>query len=910
MRTASPVGSFRSQQGGRSRPRGRDVFDDEIMIDEGVQTSALLLPPPVSDTASMKDVEEISASPRRKRPGYFSAREEDLDPLEMDVDDFITPARKKQRTSISLHQGPKFAALWEPSRRENWPLGEREENPKIQEEKKDVEDRERIKEELKDLKSPAFKLPPSARKEINLMDFEQPSPTKPAEEDTGDLKFQFTNAPASPKADIDDFKFLSSNPPTSPQKSTENGIQPREFSFSKPPSSPTKTAEDNSVPKFQFPIPATSTNFFSPEKSVSKPMTAEEPKPNGSPSKTSTFMQSILSEKSPEEQMDDIPAASDKQTENGVKSPEIESQSSFFNFSSGPTQSTFGGLSQDNSKPAVNGGFDFGKDNAFSGFGESTLKAAPPFSSEESAKITNPPPEKPVFNFGQPTKAVEEPQSESAVEKPVETKPLQFNFGQPKTESTAVPPFGNVTEAPKKESPAFPVFSTNISSDPKKDSAPQFGTSSVLGPFGGAFNKSESETSKPIFGALAPSNSLFGSTSPGPSNASESNDNAEKPETAPPAAPVFGSGMSSGFNFGSSTVSTTTEHPRKEVTPPPIVPATAVPQELDDSMDITDSPPATRNASMTGDTPSQFPVFPTSAPTSAPSTTAEPSKPPFNFGQANGTAEKPTLPSFGFARTEEKKTGFTAPTFGSTVNPPFGSSSPAPTAPAFSGFGAFPKKDETPQDNQKPADKSYPFPVTTVPTFGASNPPESKPLFGSQTTAPIFGTNTSSLFGNTSAFPSNPQPSMTSPPTAATSAPFSFNFSAPTSNTPQPFGGSNSFFSQNNPPINNPFAPAPVASPAAFPGSSSAPVSPQNQQLPAFPGAQNQFSSQSAGLFGSTPSTATTNFPTFAQNLPAAPIFTLGAEMQRSSSDAGPTNGSPSSRKFAQPGRRRFNRRG
>jgi hypothetical protein len=39
-------------------------------------------------------------------------------------------------------------------------------------------------------------------------------------------------------------------------------------------------------------------------------------------------------------------------------------------------------------------------------------------------------------------------------------------------------------------------------------------------------------------------------------------------------------------------------------------------------------------------------------------------------------------------------------------------------------------------------------------------------------------------------------------------------------------------------------------------------------------------------------------------------MFTLGSsQMQRSSSDAGPNNASPSGRKFAQPGRRRLNRR-
>src|SRR5208282_5535087 len=106
-------------------------------------------------------------------------------------------------------------------------------------------------------------------------------------------------------------------------------------------------------------------------------------------------------------------------------------------------------------------------------------------------------------------------------------------------------------------------------------------------------------------------------------------------------------------------------------------------------------------------------------------------------------------------------------------------------------------------------------------------------------------------------------------------------------------------------------APAPaVPSSTGFPAGSSAPVSPQIQQLTAFPGTSgvpNQFGSQTAGLFGSgTAQSSTTNFPNFTQNAPAAPIFTLGADMQRSSSDSGPSNSSPGSCKFAQPGRKRF----
>ena len=126
MRTSSPQGSMRSQ-GGRGRPRGRDVFD------EGVQTgpAGLLAPPPVDSRGMSVERNEREDTPRRKRPGYFSAREEDLDPLDMDVEDFITPAKKKQR--LSVQSGPKFAALWEPSKRENWPLGD--DSEKMEEDK-------------------------------------------------------------------------------------------------------------------------------------------------------------------------------------------------------------------------------------------------------------------------------------------------------------------------------------------------------------------------------------------------------------------------------------------------------------------------------------------------------------------------------------------------------------------------------------------------------------------------------------------------------------------------------------------------------------------------------------------------------------------------------------------------------
>ena len=910
MRTASPAGSWRSTDGSR-RPRGRDVL---AMLEDD-NAPLLLPPPPKSDTASMKDVEEISSSPRKKRPGYFSAREEDLDPLDMDVDDFISPARKKQRTSISLHQGPKFAALWEPSRLENWPLPETEDIKQEEIEKKDAEERERVKNELKDLESPAFKLPPSARKETaTSMDIvEQPTPTKAVEKETGELKFSISIPPTSPpktetdtftfsvskppasppKTETNDFKFAFSNLPASPTKATENGT--RKFSFTILPASPTKPTEKESESKFQLPMPTPSVNLFSPEFGDKD----EEPIANGSPSKTATFMQSILSEKAPESQMEDIP-----EKRNGVKSPET-TQSSVpqFQFSFAPTQTSSSGVSQEVSKEeksAGNGGFKFGSDTGFSGFSAPTLKPAPSSPPKETAKVTSPV-EPPKFNFGMP-KAVEEPKVELPVETRAETKPaLSFNFGQAKTES-----------------PAATIFSATT--EPKKDATPGFGTPGGLGRFGGAFNKPEPEMSKPVFGATPPVVA--------PSEPPATNGTVREPETK---APVFGSGIS-GFNFGTKV---TPIEPKKEPAPPPAVPATAAPQELDDSMDITDSPPAMRNASMPGTIPPSF-SFSTSAPTSAPTTT-EPPKPTFTFGQTNGAAEKPSVPSFGFAATEGKKTGF--PAFGASSMPPTEFASPAPSA-TFTGFGsAFAKKNEP--EIQKPVEKSF-FPTTTTtpsfgapppteskpmfgsqqsteskPLFGSHPPAESKPMFGSQTTAPVFGSTGPSVFGSTTAFPSN-QPSLTSPPNAATSPPtsgFNFNFAPQTSsNPPTSFGSGGSTFSfTQTAPLSNPFASNPtpaVPSPAPFQAISSAPVSPQNQQPPTFPGIP-QFGAAAptqpaAPVFGAAPSTA--NFQ-FTQNLPATPIFTLGAEMQRSSSDAGPTNASPGGRKFAQPGRRRLHRR-
>jgi hypothetical protein len=904
MRTASPAGSWRSTDGSR-RPRGRDV----LAMLENDNVPLLLPAPPKSDTASMKDVEEIS-SPRKKRPGYFSAREEDLDPLEMDVDDFITPARKKQRTSISLHQGPKFAALWEPSRQENWPLPETEDNKPEEIERKDIEERERVKNELKDLESPAFKLPPSARKEtgISMNIVEQPTPTKVIEKDTDDLKFSFPKSPTSPrktetntfnfsvskppasppKPETNDLTFAFSNRPTSSTKTTENGAH--RFSFSFPPASPTKPTEKPDESKFQ-PLVPTSVNIPGPGSSTGRDEVLIE---NRSPSKTATFMQSLLSEKAPENQMEDIP-----EKRNGVKSPEI-TQSSLpqFQFSLPPTQSSSDGMSQETSKgekAAGNGVFKFGSDT---GFNASTSKPTPSSSPKETAKVTLPPVEQPPkFNFGMP-KAVQESKVEPPVETAVETKPtFSFNFGQPKTESPAAPIFHATTEA-------------------KKDVTPVFGTPGGLGRFGGAFNKPEAEKSKPVFGATSPVVA--------PSEPPTMNDTVKESETKPP---VFGAGISSGFNFGTKV---TPPEPKKEPTTPT---ATAVPQDLDDSMDITDSPPTTRTIPMPGANLPSF-SFPTSAPTSAP-TAAEPPKSSFTFGQTNSAAGKPTLPSFGFASREEKKAE-SVPAFGASAIPPLEFTSPAPTT-TFTGFSdAFPKKIET--EIQQPVEKSY-FPTSSItpsfgapeskpifglppsteskPPFGSQAPAESKPTFGLQTTAPAFGSTAPSLFGNTSVFPSN-QPSVTSPPNGVTSPPtsgFNFNFAPQASSNPPPsFGSGGSTFSfTQTAPVPNPFASnaTPAISQAPFQGVNSAPVSPQNQQLPTFPGVP-QFgaaapSQPAAPLFGVAPSTA--NFQ-FAQNIPASPIFTLGAEMQRSSSDAGPTNASPGGRRFAQPGRRRFNRRG
>ena len=889
MRTSSPGGSWRSQEGsmrGR-RPRGRDVFGtpegqqehNEPMIDESTQTAAptLFLRPP-SRGESMSDVD----TPRRKRPGYFSAREEDLDPLEMDIDDFVGPARKKQRTSVSVPQGPKFASLWDPSRRENWPLGESDEviAKKVQEEMEQRERNERdlVREELKDLESPAFKLPPSARKEKSKNEMDVMEPESPTKQGRSEMSFGSPKTTEKPVQKVEEFEFEAPKPVAGSLKVEGNEGRTSNLAFSGALTSPKKAAEDQ-TPQFSA--------------SPAKP----EPEPKLAPSKASTFMQSILGEapsakKSFADKSQDISAASN---ENGLKSPETQSQSqpspSKFQFSLPSSQSTLGGLSHETSdvdieKAATNGGFKFG---AFS--------VSSSFAPKETAKPTSPPVETPKFNFGMP-KPVED-MKETAIpeltEKLIETKPVSdFKFGSAQS---------------KMETPTMPVFGVQVSTEPKKETtASLFGPAGGLGGFGSAFNKPDSDKPKPLFEAP--------SISPATNGTGKELESVPAESTLAAPAPVFGSGISSGFTFGKPAAAA--ELPKKEATPPPAAPS-ALSHDLDDSMDITDSPPASRVPSIAGvrsDAPSQFPAFPASAPTSAPAAASDVPKFSFNFNtntsHVNGTAETPTLPGFRFspapAPAAEEKTSFH---FGAPANPPFGSPAPSP-APAFGGFGTFTKKEEAPAETIKPIEKPFTFGTTTpASAFGTSAttiPAERKP-FGAQTTAPTFG-NTSNIFGSTSAFPSNPPP-VTSPSNVGT---FSFNFNPPASNTPSfASGGSTFSFTPTAGPVSNPFSnpAATVTSPpvTGFAGISSAPVSPQNQQLPSFPSAQSPFG-QPQNLFGaSTAAPPSTSFQ-FGQNIPQSPIFTLGSsQMQRSSSDAGPSNNiSPSVRRIAQPGRRRLNR--
>lgn len=930
-RTASPAGgdgSCRSQNGGkiRSRPRGRDVFgtpevqeqgvvDDEAMIDDQSNSAGLLLPPPPpSRGSSINDVEMTS---RRKRPGYFSAREEDLDPLEMDVEDFIMPSRKKQKLSSASAstQGPKFAALWEPSRRKNWPLGEEDESTKKAQEsqRKGVEERERIKNDLKDLESPAFKLPPSARKETDTtsMDIEQSTPTKAPQKDEIDYMFQsskpLTNSTELPVRNIGEPAPQESRLLMNPVKQTDNGTTSITSQFAKQPTrppTPPKPVEKSSETKLQPPQPP-GFLFGSPTSETTKPTTTGGPETMISPSKTATFMETILLNKPPDIKEETLAAATLKGSGvEATKVPQTQSQPSApVSLSSLPTsQTTSSGVSQETrnnmeEKPETNGGFKFGSSGEFPGISSSTfgfkptlpLSVPPPKESVETISW----PTRPTFNLDA-SKQSEEPKPDKVDSIPVSA----FEFGKPESKQESAPIDTNIPET--KKEPAV---------------VPTFGGPSVFGSFGGAFTKSEPEKPKDLFGAPASGSNL----------AAVSTLNGVNPVLpVPHSAPPFGTGTTTGFNFGKPPE---IPAPKKDVTPPP-VPAPPVSQEIDDSMDITDSPPASRTLPFTGlpgDTPSRFPSFPTSAPTSAPISTVEPPKPAFQFGtatasQVNGATDKPAPPTFKFgAPTEEKKPGFSAPAFGAPVGPPFGVTASSPTPTGFSGFvNTFPKKDEM-TENQKPVEKPlFASSTPAVPTFGApTHPSESKPLFGGSTTAPAFGT-TAPTFGTASLFPpaTAAQPTTTSPP-ALTSQPtaptFSFSF-APASHTQQPFGSGSTFSFSAASSVNNPFAsnPAPSAtSPATFQGVNSAPVSPPNQQLATLPGVQPQFGTtpQSTVPFGGT-AVPPSSFQ-LQQTIPQTPIFTLGSsQMQRSSSDAGPNNASPGGRKIAQPGRRRLNRRG
>jgi hypothetical protein len=841
MRTSSPVdGSWRSTRSVRSRPRGRDVFDtmevqevDEPMVDD--RPPPQLLPPPTES--------------RRKRPGYFSAREEDLD--DMEVED-VTPARKKQR--ILSHSGPKFAALWEPSRRENWPLGVGDDT-KWEGGKGGSGDIEpAIKHELQGLESPAFRLPPSARKESNVMDVEQSSPSK-----------------TSVAAQTDDAPEF-------------------QFHFSKPPASTFAEA-----------------SF--------KPVTVEDvPETKESPSKTASFMQSILSEKS-EEDMEDIPtvekATEEKLKENGVKEGESQASVPKFEFSmpssqnsqfAPSTQSSF--AAESSSKESSNGGFNFGKTDEKAqktgGFQFGKTEADKPAAEKPASSpfvfkadthtekpATAAPVEPPTFTFGakpaEPKKTDDEG-AEKKVEKPAST----FTFGK--------------SAMDYKDSPTIPSLNSTglfgFGAPPKSDEKPMFPTPSSI------------TTETPA------------------TNGTSKHEPAAAPVAAAPALtlPTFAA-STSGFTFGTRAPAITAESPRK--VPTPTTPT--APDSIDDSMDITDSPPATRNTSLT-DLPSTVPQFdsfkfasaPTSAPSDAPKAptfqfgqssaapTSAPSEAPqapgFQFGQSNG-AKQPL--AFNFGKTEEKKSEFgAAPTagFGTTSNGVFGASTS--TSGGLGGFGsAFAKKDEPPKPAE-PAAPAFGFQFNApTPNFGAtpSKPVESNPGFGAQSTAPVFGQPAAPAFGGAtnSGFGNTPFPSqaVTSPPIASSQPGFNFNFNAPApvTNT-STFGGGSFAFGAPTANIPNPFAsnPPPAAtSPAPFTGAISAPVSPQNHQT--FPSAQPFGAANQQSPFSAQP----TSFQ-FGQTLPAPPMFTLGSsQMQRSSSD----NVSPSGRRMAQPGRRRFNNR-
>ena len=849
MRNAVSPGvgdSWRSTGSARkSRPRGRDIFEtsaiDQPMVDESVQAGPALLLPSAAEAKGLTEGEA-----RRKRPGYFSAREEDLEPLEMDIDDVVMPMKKKQR--IATHQSPKFAALWEPSRRENWPLGPDEEEKKdgLEVVRREALEKEWVKNELKDLDTPAFKLPPSARKQKDLgsMDVEPPTSSKAVE--AGPVFNERMKPPASSAEEAD---MTSKVSPTSP-KPANGGFK---FELSQPAFTPISVVTHSQSP----PVAE-----------------AEKPKDERSPSKASAFVKSVLAEFAEEpngDKMEDFPTNRRPSDVNANEvSTEPQSTAPTSKFSLLLSQSSSTQLSQELSrtveKETVTGRFNFGVET-------------------EATTTTF------EFNTGPsdssfPPKEVADAKDTSIEAPGPETS--KFNFNLPKPSS--VEP--KVADKREEKTPALSVnFDIPKPTEPKKDLV--FG-SGGLGEFGSAFNKTNNTA--PSFGASSPATPAL--TGNGTANGSQTTEPVAPDAATAPSAPSLK------FNFGPPASTGPTEQLKKPATPPPA----AQSQELDDSMDITDSPPVSRSVpGFQGPSVFQF----STAPTSAPGTTgAEPPKPTFAFGSStvNGT-EKVTLPpiSFSAAGGENKETGFSS---ADTSRTQFGST----PSTAFPFGSALPRKEET--EPAKPGTTPFSFhldPNQRATAFGAASTPtkpvDSKPVFGSQSTAPAFGRATTSLFSN--------QPSVTSPPTAASvsSTPaaqgFNFSFNPPTSTTTsQPFGRS-STFNFSAPPINNPFSsnPAPAASSSGtFPGISSAPVSPQNPQLSSFPPFGT--SQQSTNLFGSSSTPAgTTNFQ-FSQNMPQSPIFTLGAsEMQRSSSDAGPANPSPGGRRIAQPSRRRFNRR-
>ena len=745
------------------------------------------------------------------------------------------------------------------------------------------------------------------------MEMEQSSPTREVEKPSASV-LQFS------KPATNGFAFTAEKTTIAAEKSPE-----------KPPSFGLSTDQ----PAFSSSSDKPTFGFTSP---LAKPVTAEKPdEPKETPSKTATFMQSILSESktSPEkDEMEEIPTSRKKHQENGVQ----ESQPSppKFQFSLPPTQtsiSTSPPKSPVAQQPSTSGGFQFGGTSSGFSFSKSATPATFSFQSsaptketpaEEPLKAAAPAFEAPKFSFGQPKPATEETKPEVAEEN--------------KEEKSEEPP------KPAEPKPATPLFSFGkpLNGEAKEvTAAPAFGSSTGgFGSFGGAFSKPEADKPKLLFGATP------AATSEKPATTSTETPATNRVEKNPdlsdaPTMPLFGGGMSSGFKFGvaaaPSTADSKVEVPAKPSTPTPVASASAVPQDMDDSMDITDSPPAGRNPSIAmTDANVPFGGFKLPAPTSAPTTTEPPKALLFSFtapaeSKPDGV-EKPTLPSISFGAVTSDKSSMFGGAPAASTSPAFGSPAASPAPSGFGGFGsAFGKKEE-PAPSEKPAPQRFSFQSTSnAPTqgFGTSSsaaPAETKPLFGSQPTAPTsappFGGSAPSLFGGASGFQPQPTPTVTSPPVPNTAPPatssFSFNFNAPSAGAAAPTFGSSStpftFGGTGSGPINNPFAAQsqpPTATTPGFQGISSAPVSPQNQQLATFPSVQSPFGSapgQSAPLFGGSNPAAAPNFQ-FSQNLPASPVFTLGANtMQRSSSDAGPNNASPAGRRIAQP-RRRLPRR-